>query len=150
MSLICAFTYYGAAIGKARPRVTTVGGYARAYTPNKTGAFETKLRAIAAVDMAQRGLSATPDACLAEISIERAPLKSWSKRKAADMRGVPIAVKPDVDNIVKSILDSLNGIAFEDDAQVSDLKVSRRWGEVDRVHIRISLATGPGVLSESA
>lgn len=147
---VCAFTYFGAAIAKGRPRITTVGGVARAYTPNKTGAFESKLRAIAAVEMARAGQHATPEACRVEMAFERAPLKSWSKKKAVDMRGEPITTKPDLDNLVKSILDALNGIAYEDDAQVSDLHVSRRWGETDSVRVRIVHTDGPGVLAEVA
>ena len=31
------------------------------------------------------------------------------------------AKKPDVDNLVKSVLDALNGLAFQDDAQIVQL-----------------------------
>lgn len=147
---VCAFTYYGEAIAKGRPRVTTVGGSARAYTPNRTGAFESKLRAIAAVTMARAGEAASADACRVEMAFERKPPKSWSKKKVLAMRGGPITVKPDLDNLAKAILDALNGIAYEDDRQVSDLHVSRRWGEVDCVRVRILHADGPGVLAEVA
>lgn len=37
--------------------------------------------------------------------------------------------KPDVDNIAKIILDSLNKIAYDDDVQVTDLIVRKRWTE---------------------
>lgn len=150
MSFEVAFSYYGAAVAKGRPRVTMANGFARAYTPNKTGAFETKIRAIAAVEMAKAGLHATPDPCLVEIAIERAPNKSWSKRKALDMRGQPIAVGCDLDNQVKAICDALNGVVWEDDVQVSDLQVSRRWGQVDSVRVRVTLASGDGFLTEAA
>lgn len=145
---VCAFTYYGEAIAKGRPRVTTVGGFARAYTPNRTGAFESKIRAICAVEMARAGMHATPDACCVEMAFERKPPKSWSKKRAVEMRGEPITIKPDLDNLAKAILDALNGVAYEDDAQVSDLHISRRWGETDSVRVRILHADGPGVLAE--
>lgn len=148
--LICAFTYFGAAVAKGRPRVTMVGGFARAYTPNKTGAFESKIRAIAAVEMAKAGLHATPDACRIEIAIERAPNKSWSKRKALEMRGQPITVGCDLDNQCKAICDALNGIVWEDDVQVSDVHASRRWGQEDCVRVAIYRAHGDGVLAEVA
>ena len=47
--------------------------------------------------------------------------------------------KPDIDNIAKIVLDSFNGVVFEDDAQVYDLKVVKaiRRGAmfVDRGHL---------------
>ncbi|MCA3699690.1 MAG: RusA family crossover junction endodeoxyribonuclease [Brevundimonas sp.] len=148
--LICAFVYYGGAVAKVRPRVTMAGGFARAYTPNKTGAFESKLRAIAAVEMAKAGQHATPDACRVEIAIERAPNKSWSKKKAVDMRGQPVTTHCDLDNQIKAICDALNGVVWEDDVQVSDVHASRRWGEQDCVRVAVYRASGEGVLAEVA
>lgn len=37
------------------------------------------------------------------------------------------APKPDVDNYAKAVLDGLNGVAWCDDSQVTDLSVSKRW-----------------------
>ena len=37
--------------------------------------------------------------------------------------------KPDSDNIAKIVLDSLNKIAFDDDSQVVELTVIKRWTE---------------------
>lgn len=148
--LICAFTYYGQAIAKGRPRATVIGGHARMYTPERTTAFEGKVRAIACVEMAKAGLAATPEACRVEMAFERCPPKSWSKKKTLEMRGLPITGRPDVDNQAKAILDALNGVVFEDDGQVSDLFVSRRWGETDSVRVAVSLASGDGLLTEAA
>ena len=47
-------------------------------------------------------------------------------------------IKPDTDNIAKSILDSLNGIAYLDDKQVVDLRVRKQYSEVPGVSIWIS------------
>ena len=43
--------------------------------------------------------------------------------------------KPDVDNITKSILDSLNGIAYKDDSQVTGLEVMKEYGEIPMVRV---------------
>lgn len=37
--------------------------------------------------------------------------------------------KPDLDNIAKIILDSLNGIAYKDDSQVVELNISKKYTE---------------------
>jgi Holliday junction resolvase RusA-like endonuclease len=52
--------------------------------------------------------------------------KSWSakKRDAALWKHS----RPDADNLAKLVGDSLNGIAFADDAQVADLRVQKVYG----------------------
>lgn len=150
MTLICAFTFYGESIAKGRPRATVQGGFARLYTPARTATFEGKVKAVAVVTMAGVGHAPTPDAVHVEIGFERAMPVSWPKKKRLLMAGEPIIGSPDIDNQVKAILDAMNGIVFEDDRQVSDLTVSRRWGETSNFRISVSLASGPGVLAEAA
>lgn len=150
MSLICAFTFYGEAIAKGRPRATVRGGYASVYTPSRTRGFEGRVRAIAADAMARSGAVPTPDAVNVQIAFDRQMPKSWSKKKKLHMRGEPVTSGADIDNQVKAILDALNGVTWEDDVQVSDLSVSRRWADEHAFRISISLASGPGVLAEAA
>lgn len=46
--------------------------------------------------------------------------------------------KPDIDNIAKIVLDSLNDIAFHDDSQVVELTVIKRWTqEIERVEFEL-------------
>jgi Holliday junction resolvase RusA-like endonuclease len=47
-------------------------------------------------------------------------------------------IKPDTDNIAKSILDSLNGIAYKDDKQAVKLTVEKRYDEIPSVSVWIS------------
>lgn len=53
----------------------------------------------------------------------------WPKgtRKANRDTSAPMVGTPDVDNCLKMALDSLTGIVFEDDAQVSDTRVTKRY-----------------------
>ena len=44
----------------------------------------------------------------------------------------------DVDNLAKGALDALTGIAWDDDSQVVDLRVNKRWNHIDRMTISIS------------
>ena len=46
--------------------------------------------------------------------------------------------KPDTDNIAKIILDSLNGIAYHDDAQIVRLTVQKSYSREPRVLVEIS------------
>lgn len=150
MTEIVAFTFYGVAVPKKRPRVTMVGGYARAYTPKVTAAFEGKVRAVAAEAMIRAGADVCPDAVLVELAFDQKMPKSWSRKKKLALRGEPVVTQSDTDNLAKAVLDALNGVVWEDDRQVSDLRVSRRWADEDAFRMRVSLATGPGELAEVA
>lgn len=46
--------------------------------------------------------------------------------------------RPDIDNISKNILDSLNGIVYADDKQIVSLLVSKAYAEEDYIFITIS------------
>ena len=44
---------------------------------------------------------------------------------------------PDTDNIAKIVLDSLNGIAYKDDSQVTALKVIKQYGEHAKIIVKL-------------
>ncbi|WP_279284564.1 RusA family crossover junction endodeoxyribonuclease [Clostridium sporogenes] len=44
-------------------------------------------------------------------------------------------IKPDVDNIAKVILDSLNGLAYKDDKQIIFCSISKWYGENPKVEV---------------
>lgn len=46
-------------------------------------------------------------------------------------------VKPDGDKLLRALLDALTGTVFEDDAQVTDLVVGKRYGVPERAEIQI-------------
>ena len=45
--------------------------------------------------------------------------------------------RPDLDNICKSVSDSLNGIAYEDDSQIASLVATKQWASEDYVIVEI-------------
>ena len=45
--------------------------------------------------------------------------------------------KPDVDNIAKVVLDALNGVAYEDNKQVVELKVKKVWSLNEGLEVEI-------------
>ena len=65
--------------------------------------------------------------------------KSTSKKKRAQMLKGSIrpTKKPDADNIAKVIADSLNGLAYHDDAQLVDVVVCKFYGENEGVAVEI-------------
>jgi Holliday junction resolvase RusA-like endonuclease len=117
----------GLPVGKGRPRASTIGGKARLYTPKKTADYEKVVQILAHVVMG--GLAPSSAPMSAEIWVMAPIPKSFNKTKTrmaleGDIRPV---TKPDLDNVAKIILDSLNGICYEDDRQVTDMVIRRRY-----------------------
>lgn len=132
-----SFVVPGEAVGKGRPRVTTIGGQARMYTPAKTVAYE-GLVALAAQDVMQ-GRALIEGPVMIELRIVHGVPQSKSKKwKAQALAGeIPCTKKPDADNVLKAVCDALNGVVFKDDVQVTDGSFRRRWGDIPGVHVRI-------------
>jgi len=61
--------------------------------------------------------------------------KSWSKAKKENAKWHKS--KPDIDNLLKSCLDSLNGIAYKDDAQVVMIQARKQYASFTGVKIEI-------------
>jgi Holliday junction resolvase RusA-like endonuclease len=63
-----------------------------------------------------------------------------TQRPAAALGVVPVIGVEDADNLAKSVLDALTTIGiWEDDKQVDELHVRKRYGERDEIHIGIEL-----------
>ena len=57
---------------------------------------------------------------------------SWSKKKKAKMCGQLCKQKPDLDNMLKSLMDAL----FQDDAHIAELsKLRKEWGYTGEIRI---------------
>ena len=58
--------------------------------------------------------------------------KSYSKKKKAELLGKPCNITPDIDNLVKAVMDSL----LQEDKTVWKICASKRWAEEGKVVIR--------------
>lgn len=114
----------GAPVGKGRPRFSK-GGHA--YTPAKTASYEAYVRAA----WMQSWHSAPPAGVPVMVRIEAVfpiPHSYTKKRKRQILEGgVPALKKPDIDNIVKIILDALNGVAYADDKDIIEVHARKRY-----------------------
>lgn len=130
------FTIMGEPCGKARPRVVRNNGISRSYTPEKTTNYEALVKMIY---RQQHGTYIVDGPVRVRIAAYYSVPRSASKRKAQAMRGGALrpTKKPDCDNIAKIICDALNGIAFKDDAQVSQLYVEKWYADEPRVEVEI-------------
>ena len=65
--------------------------------------------------------------------------KSFSnKKRDAAMRGdATPQIKPDLDNVIKSVCDGLNGVAYDDDKQITFITAAKYYGDPPRVKVVI-------------
>lgn len=132
------FTVPGKPKGKGRPRFSR----GRTYTPASTVAYEKAIGFAARVGMGDLSFFTGPLEVHLTVNLE--PVQSASKKARAAMLSGEIAPakKPDLDNIIKAILDGMNGVAYVDDAQVCRLVVEKRYAEVEGVDVWIGPMNG--------
>ena len=139
MPELLMFTVPGVPKGKARPRVTRTG---HAFTPKGTVEYENMVRMSFVTAYPDRVPIPANVPVSAGIKAYFPIPKSWSKKKREAAELDAPTKKPDLDNIAKSILDSLNTIAFCDDSQVVYLMVSKHYSDRPRVEVRLAYETG--------
>ena len=122
-------------IGKQRPRYSRKTR--KMYTPEATRSFEEKVKwAFTGKYNVATILSTNP--FKAKITAIFEPPKSASKKKKEELLfKLDYTHKPDADNIAKIILDSLNGLAYKDDSQVSALLVFKDYGEENKIIVEL-------------
>ena len=119
------FAIQGAPVAKARPRVLRSG---QAYTPGKSVAYERQVQL--AATLAMRGHVRLSGAVQATLRFDLPIPASWSVRKRAAAITGELAPtgKPDLDNLLKSVLDGIRTIVIGDDAAIVDVRATKRYG----------------------
>lgn len=130
------FTILGEPKGKARPSFCRNTGHA--ITPKDTVNYETLVRMEYGVAYSDFKF---PDDAMLDMRIKAfySIPKSASKKKRASMLANEIrpTKKPDMDNVVKIIADSLNQVAYRDDTQIVDCQCRKFYSENPRVEVMI-------------
>lgn len=132
------FIYYGEIRGKGRPRFRNLGKFVQTYTDRNTQDYEMSLKE--AYLQANQPKYMNPDEALGlQMNVYMQMPKSATKKKHQEMLEgiIKPTKKPDIDNILKSVLDSLNQVAFYDDTQIISIKVNKYYAEEPRLEITI-------------
>lgn len=132
------FTVPGEVVGKQRPKFSTFNGHAVAYTPQKTVNYENLVKLMYTEQVEEAPYDKSAQLCAVIQAYFPIP-KSTSKKNRELMLGGYLrpTKKPDSDNIAKSVLDALNGIAFYDDSQIVSLEVKKLYSDTPRVQVYI-------------
>ena len=124
-------------MGKQRPRLAKAGKFARAYTPPKTAQWEKDAAIVLRAHWRRPPMEA---ACMVRVVAYRKRTVYMSAKVRQHL--TICASKPDVDNIVKIVLDSLvKARVLADDNLVVELVALKRWaepGQPGRVEVEVS------------
>ena len=130
------FTVYGEPKGKGRPRFNTKTGHA--ITPKDTVSYENlvKLEWQTAYGTENFPKEAMLDMrILAYYGIPKSKSKKIKEQMAKGL--LRPTKKPDMDNVVKIIADSLNQVAYRDDTQIVDCQCRKFYSDSPRVEVMI-------------
>lgn len=134
-----SFTIYGQPVGKGRPKFSGRYGNTRhAYTPKKTREYEENVKASFLSRFGMLPFKKDAKLCVEIHAWYQIP-KSKPKQVKENMRLEIIrpTVKPDLDNVIKIIMDSLNGVAYPDDKQVVEIHAIKRYSDDPCVTVMI-------------
>ena len=127
------FEVAGKPMGKQRPRFKRIGQFVKTYTPEETVNYENLVKYNCQEAMAELNFDGWFNDEPLEVfvlSCYEIP-KSYSKKRNEDAlhsRLFPTK-KPDIDNLLKIVLDSLNGVAYHDDVQVISAHVDKKFAK---------------------
>ena len=138
-----SFTVPGPPKGKARARtVRTKDGRTFSYTPDGTVLYENLIKTC----YYQTGVNPfDADEELRATIVAYYPItKSTSKKKRQQMLAGLIrpTKKPDLDNVIKSILDALNKVAYHDDTQIALVQAKKCYSAVEGLDVTVEEYTG--------
>ncbi|WP_246610371.1 RusA family crossover junction endodeoxyribonuclease [Comamonas fluminis] len=132
------FEVPGTPVAKGRHRTAVVKNRVRNYTPEKTANYEAYVAGCAKQAMAGRPMTDGPVA-LSVTAYFSIP-SSWPKKRQAAARAGELRhiQKPDIDNLLKSLKDGMNGVVWKDDCQVCELhNCSKGYCDSPRVVVTV-------------
>jgi Holliday junction resolvase RusA-like endonuclease len=138
------FTVPGNPVPQPRPRVSTVGGFARAFVPAKHPVHGFRTRVSRAARDAGLVRADRPVTVTIEATFGR-PRSHY--RKTGVKPTAPLLPRPDVDNVGKAVLDALQDV-MGDDTRVARLTVSKSWGTAGSTLVTVAAGVdGKGTTS---
>lgn len=125
-----------APVQQQRPRATHYGQSIRLYDPKAVKQFKQAVAEEAMLTYRHQPLSGSLTVTLVFYRPVQQSLSKVEKQRRIDGRHLPV-VKPDLDNYIKSFLDALHGIYWQDDALITDIVASKRYGQQPRIEIEV-------------
>ena len=129
------FTVYGDPVPQGRPRF----GNGRTYDPPKSRRY--KQDVAVAASAAMRGRAPLQGALACSLRFYMPIPKNVSQKRRQELTGRFTTKRTgDIENLAKGVMDAVNGIVWQDDSQVVQLNIEKRYGHVPRVEKKVEPA----------
>jgi crossover junction endodeoxyribonuclease RusA len=110
---------------KGRPRF---GKNGNVYTPKKTSDAEAEIRLLLRMHMSSNRLKCSPKSISVIMNFYYSNKDRTDGYKAS---------RPDLDNLIKILMDSMIGIVIHDDAQVVKIESQKLYGPLDGIELKV-------------
>lgn len=124
--------------GKGRARSVRRGNFIAHYTPEKTRSYESIIRGCAYDAMAKQLPMDGPVEVVMTAIFDIPGRWSIKKRTAALFGDIKPTKKPDIDNIIKAVVDACNGIVFKDDCQIVRGQYAKSYGPQPLIAVTVT------------
>lgn len=137
-------TYRGKVQAQQRPRGRAMTGkngktFVHMYDPQQSSDFKGKLHILSLLELDKVGGEPIAEACKVKLTVFMPIPESYSKKKKEQIfLGLLYPTrKPDVDNLLKSVLDGVNGVLLKDDRFVVEAQVCKRYADHEGLALRL-------------
>ena len=107
---------------KQRPRFSS----GHTYTPKQTQDYEMEIAYLVQNEMNKQGWSKFQDHVSLTVGFY---FKAKQEKEYHNSR-------PDIDNLLKSVQDALNGVLYRDDSIIHEISANKWYGVVDAIYIK--------------
>ncbi|MEM0767569.1 RusA family crossover junction endodeoxyribonuclease [Staphylococcus haemolyticus] len=121
---------YEAPIGSPRPRFRNTGRYVQTYMPASYTKHKDFIREQMPNVLLNGNLKVT-------LSFYFKVPKSWSNRKKLLAIGQYKRTKPDIDNLIKTVLDAANDYLWKDDNQIVEIHSFKQYAEEPKIILEV-------------
>lgn len=133
------FTVPGVPKTKGRPRAffNKHTGRVATHTPKETQAAEADFVLLASQARPPAPLEGALELTVRFVMpVPGSGPKAFRARALAELEAHP--KRPDADNLLKLVMDAMNGVFWKDDSQVAGIHVLKVYGEVPRTEVRLT------------
>lgn len=121
---------YKEPIGSPRPRFRNAGKFVQTYMPTSY----TKHKAYIQSQLPKKMLNSR---LKVSIYFYFAPPKSWTKNQKLISIGQYKRTKPDIDNLIKTVLDAANDHLWKDDNQIAHIESFKRYAKEPKIIMNV-------------
>lgn len=113
-----------------RPRFRNAGKFVQTYMPTSYTKHKEYIQRQMPKLLIDKSIKLT-------ILFEMPMLKSWSNPQKQRMIKAYHSKKPDIDNLLKTVLDAANGHLWIDDGQIVEIHSAKRYAETTKIKIKL-------------